>query len=143
MAHGVTRPSGRGVPMCVFQKEVTGAKNIEKVRHTVKVAVVKGDSVCTNPLVCISLYDSKPVYLLSTACSEIKWIGKKRKVWHAGKNSYVNIKFLRLNVIDFTIKIWGVWTWPISSGITTDPIHIGIGIGNGGGRCGGGVFRSC
>ena len=101
MAHGVTRVSGRGVPKCVLQKEVTTTKEIEKVQHTVKVAVVKGDSVCTNPLVCISLYDSKPVYLLSTACSQIKWIGKNRKVWHPGKNSYVSIKFLRLNVIDF------------------------------------------
>ncbi len=101
MAHGVVRPKGRGVPKCVIQSEVTAAKDIEKVRHTVKVAIVKGDSVCNNPLVCISLYDSKPVYLLSTACSEIKWIAKKRKVWHAKNNSYVWIKFLRLNVIDF------------------------------------------
>ena len=101
MGHGVARQKGRGVPKCVFQNEVTGAKNIEKVRHTVKVAVVKGDSVCINPLVCISLYDSKPVYLLSTACSDVNWIAKKRKVWHAQKNAYVWIKFLRLNVIDF------------------------------------------
>ena len=107
MAHGVTRVSGRGVPKCVFQKEVTGAKDIEKVRHTVKAAIVKGDSVCTNPLVCISLYDSKPVYLLSTACSEIKWIAKHRKVWHKGKNAYASIKFLRLNVIDFYNKNMG------------------------------------
>ena len=101
MGHGVTRPTGRGVPKCVVQKEITTTKEIDKVRHTVKVAIVKGDSVCSNPLVCISLYDSKPVYLLSTACSEIKWIGKKRKVWHKQKNCYVWIKFLRLNVIDF------------------------------------------
>ena len=90
MAHGVARVSGRGVPKCVLQKKVTTTKEIEKVRYTMKVAVVKGDSVCTNPLVCISVYDSKPVYLLSTACSQIKWIGKNRKVWHPGKNSCFN-----------------------------------------------------
>ena len=102
MGHGVTRLNGRGVPACVMQKEFTSKAMAEKVRHTVKVAVVKGDSVCgTNPLVCISLYDTKPVYVMTTAISEIKWTAKKRKVWHKGKNQYVTIKFLRLNVIDF------------------------------------------
>ena len=100
MGHGVTRPSGRGVPKCVFQKEMTSKKDIAAVRHTLKVAVLKGDSVC-KPLVCISIYDSKPVYLLSMACSEVKWIGKKRKVWNKELNRYVWIVFLRLNLINF------------------------------------------
>lgn len=100
MAHGIARASGRGVPKSVMQKELTSKRDIENVRHTVKVAIVKGDSVC-NPLVCVSLYDSKPVYLLSMVCSEVKWIAKARKIWHKGKNCFVEIKFLRLNVIDF------------------------------------------
>ena len=100
MAHGVARMSGRGVPKLVLQKEVTKKSDLENVRNTVKVAVLKGDSVC-KPLVCISLYDSKPVYILTTVCSEVKWIGKKRKVWHKERNEYVWITFMRLNVIDF------------------------------------------
>ena len=100
MGHGVTRRSGRGVPECVKQKEVTSKQDLQRVKHTVKVAVLKGDSVC-KPLVCISLYDSKPVYILTMAASEIRWIAKKRKVWHKGNNKYVWITYLRLNVIDF------------------------------------------
>ena len=64
MTHGVTRASMRGVPECVKQKEVTRKNELEAVRHTVKVAVLRGDSIC-NDLVCVSLYDSKPVYILT------------------------------------------------------------------------------
>ena len=73
MIHGVTRPSMRGVPAVVKQVEVTSKVQLAKVRNTVKVAVLKGDSVCNN-LVCVSLYDSKPIYLLSNACTEVKWV---------------------------------------------------------------------
>ena len=98
--HGVVRVSGRGVPKCVIQAEVTRKQDLEKVRHTVRAAVVKGDSVCTN-LVCISLYDTKPVYILTNCCSEIKWIKKKKKVWHKERGAYVELIFYRLNIIDF------------------------------------------
>ncbi len=100
MIHGVVRPSLRGVPGCVKQKEVTRKTDLERVRHTVRVAVLKNDSVCKN-LVCISLYDSKPVYLLSNACPEVKWIEKKKKVWSPELNRKVELGFHRLNVIDF------------------------------------------
>ena len=106
MTHGVTRPSLRGVPDCVKQSEVTRKGDLEKVRHTVKAAVVKGDSVC-NGLICVSIYDSKPVYILTNACSEIKWIEKSRKVWHPQHKKYVNVIFNMLNIIDFYNKHMG------------------------------------
>ena len=100
MLHGVTRPSLRGVPNCVKQKEVTRKADLEKVRNTVKVARLKGDSVCKD-LVCVSLYDSKPVYILTNACHEVKWIEKKKKVWDDEKQENVWITFWRMNIIDF------------------------------------------
>ena len=98
--HGVTRPSNRGVPEAVKQKEVTSKVDLAKVRNTVKVAILKGDSVCQN-LICVSLYDSKPVYLLTNACTEVKWIKKSRKVYSTKDQKYKTIIFHRLNVIDF------------------------------------------
>ena len=98
--HGVTRPSMRGVPEVVKQKEVTSKVELAKVRNTVKVAILKGDSVCQN-LICVSLYDSKPVYLLTNACGEVKWIRKIRKVYSTKHQRYTTICFHRLNVINF------------------------------------------
>ena len=98
--HGVTRQSMRGVPEAVKQKEVTSKAELAKVRNTVKVAILKGDSVCQN-LICVSLYDSKPVYLLTNACLEVKWIRKIRKVYSTQHQRYTTICFHRLNVIDF------------------------------------------
>jgi hypothetical protein len=100
MLHGVTRPSLRGVPECVKQKEVTRKSDLEKVRHTVKVAVLKGDSVCTD-LVCVSIYDSKAVCILTNACEKIEWTPKRKKVWNNEKKEYVWVTFYRLNMIDF------------------------------------------
>ena len=100
MTHGVVRVSGRGVPKCVIQNEVSKRTEQEKVRHTVHAAVVKGDSICDD-LVCLSVYDTKPVYILTNACTEICWQEKKKKIWSKGQNGYVNGTFHRLNVIDF------------------------------------------
>ena len=106
MTHGVVRVSGRGVPKSVLQKEESRKVEQERVRHTVKAAVVKGDSVCSD-LVCVSLYDTKPVYILTNACDEIKWVKKERKVWDKNLNRYKKGYFHRLNVIDFYNKNMG------------------------------------
>ena len=78
MTHRVVRVSGRGVPKCVIQEEVSRKQDQERVRHTVHAAVVKGDSVCSD-LVCLSVYDTKPVYILTNACSEITLTKKEKK----------------------------------------------------------------
>ena len=84
MLHGVTRVTGRGVPTLVKQKEVTRKGDLEAVRNTVKVARLKGDTVCKD-LICISVYDIKPVYFLSNASKEIKWIKKEKNVYDKTK----------------------------------------------------------
>lgn len=100
MVHGVTRPSLRGIPSIIKQDEVTTKSNLEKVRNTVKVAVLKGDEVIKD-LVAVSIYDTKPVYLLSNACERVEWVSKEKKVFDSNQNKMFPLKFHRLNVIDF------------------------------------------
>jgi hypothetical protein len=76
MAHGVTRPSLRGVPKIVKQEERKKKGELESVRNTVKVAKMVGDGVCQD-LVCVSLYDTKPVYIMTNACPSVEWMKKK------------------------------------------------------------------
>ena len=56
--------------------------------------------VCKD-LVCVSLYDTKPVYILSNCCDGIRWIKKERKVFSKEKGKEVIITFYRLNVIEY------------------------------------------
>ena len=100
MVHGVTRPTLRGIPQAIKQQEVSKKKDLEKVRHTVKAAVLKGDEV-SKDLVSVSLYDTKPVYFLSSACQELKWIKKEKKVFDPKQKKTVQMPFYRLNIVDF------------------------------------------
>ena len=100
MVHGVTRPSGRGIPPIVKQEEVKKKADLEKVRNTVKAAVLKGDDVVKD-LVSVSCYDTKPVYMLSNACENISWVKKERDVHDPSKNKKFKLPFYRLILIDF------------------------------------------
>ena len=100
MVHGVTRPSLRGIPSVIKQEEVKKKGDLEKVRHTVKAAVLKGDEV-VHDLVSVSVYDTKPVYFLSNACEEITWTKKERQVYDPQKQQTFKLPFYRLNIIDF------------------------------------------
>ena len=100
MVHGVTRPTLRGIPPNIKQEEVKKKKDLEQVRHTVKAAILKGDSVCPS-LVSVSLYDTKPVYFLSNACDRLEWITKERKVYNPSTKTTFKMKFHRLNIVDF------------------------------------------
>ena len=84
MVHGVTRPSLRGIPSIIKQDIVTRKSDLVQVRHTVKVAVLKGDAVC-NDMVAVSIYDTKPVYMLSMACDKVGWVKKEKKVYDSEK----------------------------------------------------------
>ena len=100
LLHGVTRPSLRGIPAAIKQVEMKKPKDQEAVRHTVKAAVLKGDEVCTD-LLAISIYDTKPVYFLTSVATEIEWVQKIRKVFDKASNRKISMPFFRLNVINF------------------------------------------
>ena len=99
MFHGVARKDGRGVPGCLRQAEVTGKMEKAKVRWTLKVAHLKGDSNIPG-LVALSLYNTKPFYFITNTCEKIKLQKKARSVWHKGLQCMVKMQFYRLNIID-------------------------------------------
>ena len=99
MTHGVTRCSGRGLPKCIMQAEVTRKEDLQRQRGTLKVAQLVNDPECSG-FISLSLYDQKPVYLLSNACNNIEWVQKERIVWHKEKGEKVKVPYYRLNVID-------------------------------------------
>jgi len=100
MIAGVTRKGGRGLPVCILQDEEKKTKaEEEKVRGTVKAAVLNGDPLCP-ALVAVSVYDTKPVHFLSMICQEINWIQKERSVFNVDTNRMESMTFLQLNVND-------------------------------------------
>ena len=85
MIYGVTRKSGRGIPKCILQEEVSTKEDLAKTRGTVKVAKLVGDD-CIQGLVAVSLYDTKPVYIMTNAIEEVKWIKKDRELYDKSQN---------------------------------------------------------
>ena len=92
MVHGVTRPTKRGIPPVIKQEEVSWKEDLKQAWNTVKAAVLQGDQVCTD-LVCVSIYDTKPVYFLSNVVEGIEWIEKKRKVFDPKSGRTKEMKF--------------------------------------------------
>ena len=99
MVHGVTRRANRALPECVVQWEEKTKKKQEQVKGTTKAAVREGDPEYPD-LVAFSVYDTKPVHFLTTACRSMKWIEKTKKVWD--KDMWINValKFLRPTIND-------------------------------------------
>jgi hypothetical protein len=99
LCQGVARTWGRGVPEKCVQHTVQDVAKANKLRGRTLVAKLEGDVECPD-LVCCSVYDSKPVHLLSTIVEEIDWNVLNRKVWSTEKKANVVMQFLRLNMID-------------------------------------------
>jgi len=97
--HGVVRKSGRGVPPCVLQEFQKNQKEADKVRGTVKAAVFEGDPSCPS-ICCVSYYNAKDVYFMSTAATELKWVEKKRRVNNKEAKKLVTMKFLWPKIVD-------------------------------------------
>jgi hypothetical protein len=99
LAHGVARTSGRGVPPSIIQREEKNRDRAEKLRGTTMAAKLHNSDVCPN-LFAVSVYDTKPVHILSTAAHCVEWIVKEKKVWSDQLKKKALMKYLRLNVID-------------------------------------------
>jgi len=99
LMHGVTRKSGRGLPSCVLQEEVKNAKQEETVRGTTKAAVLEGDPGCSE-LIAFSIYDTKLVHFLLTACTSLNWVEKTRKEFDKAMNANESMSFLQAVVND-------------------------------------------
>ena len=65
LAHGVVCTHGRGLPTSVLQTEEKNAKRAEPLRGTTKAARLSNCPECPN-LIAASVYDTKPVHMIST-----------------------------------------------------------------------------
>jgi hypothetical protein len=132
LCHRVLRSWCRGVPSLVVMKEEKNPNEADKLRGATKAAILKGDATCPN-LICSSVYDSKPVHLMSTSAECIEWNEKARKIWSNEHRSHVQMRYLRLNLID-------QYNYNMNSADMADQLRtaiastIGFGIENGGGR---------
>jgi len=97
LAHGVVRTHGRGLPDAVIQREEKNVKRAESLRGTTKAARMQNNPACPD-ILAMSVYDTKPVHMLSTVAESVVWTKKTRKVWD-GK-AKTEMAHLRLNVID-------------------------------------------
>jgi len=101
LVEGVARVGGRGVPHEIIQNEVTTKAAINATKGTVKAAVLDDCPPLVNcPLVCASVYDTKPVHFLSTCCTKVDWVTKTRKTWDHESGGYRLGQFLRLSIND-------------------------------------------
>jgi len=96
LIHGVIRKSGRGVPAVVIQEEL-GGKRADKVRGTVKVAVLKDDSE-SHDLIVASCYDQKPFYMITHSVLQVTWVEHVKKVYSYVLGKAVDFAFLRWNL---------------------------------------------
>ena len=99
LAHGVARPTGRGVPDGIKQAIELNVKKADALKGTTTAARLAHSKACPN-LLAVCVYDNKPVHLLSTVAESVEWIVKKRKVFQQEANQMKMMGYLRLNVID-------------------------------------------
>ena len=97
--HGVTRTDDCGIPKCVIQTEFPNSQIADEHQNAVKAAVLEGDSIIKD-LVAISLYDSQPVYFLSSVILYVKWTQFWKKVYGKKLDRKETLPFLRPNFVD-------------------------------------------
>ena len=101
MIHGVCRTSGRGLPECVLQVDLSKDRNkADRMRGETKAAVLEGDADCPS-LVAYSVYDSKPVHFLSMAADKLVWDRNERSVYDKAQRRVVKMPFYRTSIQNF------------------------------------------
>jgi hypothetical protein len=68
LAHGVARTNRRGVPPLIIQKEEKNKDRAKKLRGMTMAAKLHNSDACPD-LFAVSVYDTKPVHILSTAAN--------------------------------------------------------------------------
>ena len=96
----MTRKSGRGLPKCIEQVDVTKKEGLARTCGTLKVVELVGDAKDPG-IISISQYDTKLVYLMIVSCEEIKCLKKDQKIFDKMQQKMVAAPFYRVNVIDY------------------------------------------
>ena len=65
---------------------------------------MKGDATCSDVLVC-SIYDTKPVHIVSTVAENFMWTLTKKKLYNKIEKNTVDMTFHSLNVI----HMYNIW----------------------------------
>ena len=99
LAHGVACTNRRGVPPSIIQKEEKNKDHAEKLRGTTLATKLHDSDACPD-LFAVSIYNTKPVHILSIAAECVEWIVKEKEVWSNRIKMKAMMKFLRLNVIE-------------------------------------------
>jgi hypothetical protein len=99
LAHGVIQTSGRGLPPSVRQLEEKNVKEAQQLRGWTAAARLVNSVDCPDLFAC-SVYDTKPVHMLSTVKESMYWGVKKRKTWSTVHKQICKKGFMRSNFID-------------------------------------------
>jgi len=99
LCHGVCRMGGQGVPSILIQEPKTKMEEAFQNRGNLKMAVLDGVPGMTS-ILCSSLYNVKPFYMMSTVSSEIKWKKLHMSLFDKYSHKKVQVPFYRLNFAD-------------------------------------------
>jgi hypothetical protein len=80
VAHGVARMLGQGLPLSSIQQEEKNVMIAKSLRGRTLVVWLHNSKECPD-LFAVSVYDTKPVNILSNAAGCIEWIITERQVW--------------------------------------------------------------
>jgi hypothetical protein len=80
LAHGVARMIGQGLPLSSIQQEEKNVMIAKSLRGRTLVVWLHNSKECPD-LFAVSVYDTKPVNILSNAAGCIEWIITERQVW--------------------------------------------------------------
>ena len=72
ICHGVCRTNGPGLCKETVQKIEPDVVKAQRLNGTTKAAILMDEPWCTD-LICCSVYDTKPVHLLTTCAEYIDW----------------------------------------------------------------------
>ncbi len=81
------------------QLEEKNVKEAQKLRGRTAAAMLVNSHECPDLCAC-SVYDTKPVHMLSMVEENLSWVVKKRRVWSAVHKQIKEVGFLCLNFID-------------------------------------------
>ena len=93
------------------------------VRHTIKVAVLEGDTAIDD-LVPILYYNSKPIYFLSTVVHDVSWKSYAKRIYSKLENKKVTKSFLCPNFVD-------LYNYDMNSVDRADPLRMNYNMGEG------------
>ena len=88
--HGVCRQGSRGIPEAIKQGGKTKQNEEYNARGTLKVPMCSGDLEMTD-IICTSLYDVKPFYMMSTVSDRIIWTKKVMTVFCTTKREKISV----------------------------------------------------